>query len=88
MSSRISPSGSRRCKSCGGSTTSRAAERKRLQGELDESEAVAGRLSGRLGNEQFIGKAPADVVERERQRLAGLQERQAQLRALLTELGE
>ena len=65
-----------------------AVERKRLQGELAESEGVAGRLSARLGDDQFVSKAPAAVVERERQRLASLQERQVQLRALLQELGE
>ncbi len=62
------------------------AERRRLQAELTESEKHAQGLSSRLNSTQFTSKAPEEVVERERQRLADLQARRLQLRALMTEL--
>jgi valyl-tRNA synthetase len=49
------------------------AERKRLEGEIK-------RLEGKLGNEGFVAKAPAEVVEAEREKLDGY-------RAELAELG-
>ncbi len=63
------------------------AERRRLQAELEESQTNARRLTGRLADEQFTAKAPADVVERERQRLEAAQARQAHLEELLAQLG-
>ena len=63
------------------------AERQRLRAELAESEGHAQRLAARLGDEQFTSKAPAEVVEREQQRLDDMTERQATLRALLRDLG-
>ena len=64
-----------------------AAERRRLQAELDDASTHGQRLAARLGDEQFTSKAPAEVVERERQRLEELQQRQATLQALLRDLG-
>ena len=63
-----------------------AAERKRLEAELTDSQGQSGRLSGRLSNQDFLSKAPADVVDRERERLESLQARQARLQELLQEL--
>jgi valyl-tRNA synthetase len=63
-----------------------AAERARLQKELDEASAHADRLEKQLGNEQFRAKAPAHVVSgmettlaEARVRAEGLRERLAAL---------
>jgi len=61
------------------------AERARLEKKLRE---VHGRLDGvrrKLGNESFIARAPAEVVERERAKAADLQ---AQAEALERNLGD
>ncbi len=55
------------------------AERARLQKELDETEAQIRRLEDLLGG-PFAQRAPAAVVERERQKLATFQETAARLR--------
>jgi valyl-tRNA synthetase len=62
-------------------TDSLAAEaaRTRRAAQTDELRAAAQRLRDLLGNEAFISRAPAAVVERERERLADLE---AQLRQL------
>ena len=64
------------------------AERQRIAGELDESETNLARLDARLNDEQFLSKAPEDVVERERERQRALTERQARLKELLSQLTE
>ncbi len=64
------------------------AERARLAAEATETEARAAQLRGRLGNHQFTAKAPADVVERERERLAESELRLAHIRELLETLGD
>jgi valyl-tRNA synthetase len=46
------------------------AELKRLDKELERLQKEAGRLEGKLGNEKFTAKAPAEVVEKEKQKLA------------------
>ncbi len=52
-----------------------AAERTRLQKELQNLEKQIAGLAGKLSNESFVGRAPADVVQRERERLADLRAR-------------
>ena len=64
-----------------------AAERKRLEGELAGSRDEVGRLEGLLGNERFTDRAPGEVVERERQRLATARERSGRIQELLGQLG-
>ncbi len=59
------------------------AERARLAGEAAETEQRAAQLRGRLGNEQFVAKAPVEVVERERERLAESELRLTRIRELL-----
>ena len=44
-----------------------AAERKRLQKELDTAHKNLGSVQAKLGNESFVSKAPAHVVENQRQ---------------------
>ncbi|MBU1879356.1 MAG: hypothetical protein KJ734_10440, partial [Chloroflexi bacterium] len=62
------------------------AERARLRKELDDMAAQIARLEALLANPGFTGKAPAAVVDKERTKLADLQERQALLQARLDEL--
>ena len=65
-----------------------AAERQRLEQERAATEETVQRLEARLGDEQFVSKAPAEVVERERQRLASLQERGQRLDQFLAQLSQ
>ena len=46
-----------------------------------------GAIEGKLGNEKFLAKAPADLIDRERTRLAGLQAELAAVDAALKALG-
>src|SRR5690554_205867 len=48
------------------------AEIARLSKEIDKADKEIGRLQGKLGNESFVAKAPADVVEKERAKLADM----------------
>ena len=56
-----------------------AAERKRLQGELDKAEAAVVRSQNTLDNQGFITKAPPEVVQKERDKLARLEEQARKL---------
>jgi valyl-tRNA synthetase len=58
------------------------AERNRLQKELAESQVQIDRLEKLLGSD-FANKAPAAVVQKERERLAAFQETAAKLKAQL-----
>ena len=49
------------------------AERARLAKEVARCEADLGRITGKLSNDSFVSKAPAEVVEKERQRAQELQ---------------
>ena len=44
------------------------AEKRRLQKEIDENQLQADRLEARLNDKNFVEKAPAAVVEKERQK--------------------
>ena len=46
------------------------AELARLDKEIQKLEKECQRLSGKLGNEKFVSKAPAEVVEKEREKFA------------------
>ena len=61
-------------------------ERVRLSKELQESTAGLRRVRDLLGNRDFIAKAPEEVVERERERLRSLEERQERLQEILSQL--
>jgi valyl-tRNA synthetase len=58
-------------------------ERGRLAKELEKLAAEIARAEERLGNEQFLSKAPPHVVEGGRARLAEMREREASLKASL-----
>jgi len=63
-----------------------AQERRRLGGERSSTAEAIQRLEQRLEDQQFLGKAPEEVVERERQRLATMQERRQRIEELLGRL--
>ncbi len=63
-----------------------AAERQRLGKELEGVDKQVQKIEGLLSNPGFTGKAPPEVIERERARLAELGERKGQLTARLAEL--
>ncbi len=65
-----------------------AAERERLQKELSQVAQGIARTEKMLANENFVGKAPAAVVDRERAKLADLQAQAAKLRERLASLRE
>jgi len=58
----------------------------RLQKALEETRQEIRRAQGMLANESFTSKAPAHVVQQQRDRLAEQQERQARLEARLKAL--
>ena len=64
-----------------------AGERQRLQSSLEELRKRIGQIESRLENEQFLSKAPPDVVEKERTRLSGWREEEANFLHRLSELG-
>lgn len=63
------------------------AERARAQKELADLEKRIAASKGKLGNTGFTQKAPPEVVERERERLADLELQAAKVQERLTELG-
>jgi valyl-tRNA synthetase len=63
------------------------AERERLARQVDEVERDLKALEGKLANEQFTSRAPADVVQRERDRLETARARLEGLRQSIAELG-
>ena len=65
-----------------------SAERNRLGKELEECRTNLGRVSGLLSNPKFSGRAPEEVVERERERLGSLQERERRLQEVLSQLAD
>jgi len=71
-----------------GNVVDLAAERQRLERELASSQGTLDRLQRRLADQQFLSKAPEEVVERERQHLAAAQERQARIIELMDQFGE
>jgi valyl-tRNA synthetase len=60
-------------------------ERTRLRAELDRVSGQIGATEKRLANESFVSRAPAEVVEREREKLATFSEQREKLsRSLAT----
>lgn len=61
-------------------------ERSRLESELDEINRNIARLEERLRDEDFLAKAPTDVVDRERARLNSGKERSLRIEDLLNKI--
>jgi valyl-tRNA synthetase len=61
-------------------------ERERLRGELERVERLEQGTRGRLGNAGFVERAPAEVVEKEREKLASLSEQREKLSEKLRSL--
>ena len=56
------------------------ADNKRLQKEIDQNQAEVSRLEARLQDKAFLTKAPAVVIERERQKFYTLSDKLERLR--------
>ncbi|MFC2065945.1 valine--tRNA ligase [Chloroflexota bacterium] len=56
------------------------AERKRIQNEIEQTQAAIARLETRLTNKDFLAKAPADIIEKERQKLYTLTDKLERLK--------
>jgi len=63
-----------------------AAEQARLTKEISQNDAEAGRLEVRLQDAQFLTRAPASVVEKERSKLGTIRDKLARLRQELGRL--
>jgi valyl-tRNA synthetase len=64
-----------------------AAEKQKLQKEREKIEKLITGKEKKLGNQQFVDRAPADVVERERESLAELKQQLDSITSTLTSLG-
>lgn len=64
------------------------AERERLLGEIKQKEAFLARIRNKLNNAQFLSRAPAAVIERERQKERDAVAEITRLRGNLEELPE
>ena len=62
------------------------AESSRLQKELSKADAALTRIVKKLGNEDFVRKAPAEVVSRERAAQTELTDHRAKLKASLAHI--
>ncbi|MGQ0815416.1 MAG: class I tRNA ligase family protein, partial [Gemmatimonadota bacterium] len=61
-------------------------ERDRLTKELDRIEGMLRATENKLGNEQFVGKAPKQIIQHEREKAASLKEQASALRTKLEAL--
>ena len=62
-------------------------ERARLQKEIEQKQSFLGGVERKLRNEQFVTRAPEEVVQRERQKAADAKAELQKLRANLEDLG-
>ena len=63
-----------------------AAERVRLTKEIERVDGEIAKCNAKLGNERFVARAPAAVVEQERTRLANFTDLASKLREQLAKL--
>ena len=61
-------------------------EKRRLSDELEEIDSNRDRLLGRLEDDKFLSRAPAEVVERERGRLEAMDQRRSRVAEILSRL--
>jgi valyl-tRNA synthetase len=62
------------------------AERKRLQKEIAQSQTEIARLEARLSDKAFLSKAPAAVIDKERQKLHALTDKLKRLKQQVLKL--
>ncbi len=62
------------------------AEKQRLEKEIARLQGELKRVEGKLSNEKFVGNAPADVVEKEKQKAADAKSAQEKLQIQLTKV--
>jgi valyl-tRNA synthetase len=65
-----------------------AAERLRLGKEVARLEAELAKVHGKLGNESFVARAPANVIEQERKRLADFEATLTKVKSQLARLNQ
>jgi valyl-tRNA synthetase len=63
-----------------------AKERARLAKELDKLDGEIGKIEKKLGNQDFLSRAPAEVVEEQRERRAGFEQSREKLTEALGRL--
>jgi len=63
-------------------------ERKRMDAEADKLSKLADVSRKKLANEKFLAGAPAEIVDKEREKLAEFDDRCRKLRGYIEELGE
>ena len=63
------------------------AERARLEKEKEQKAKFIKSISGKLGNENFVSRAPAEVVQAERDKLTEAENQLAAVEAALSKLG-
>jgi valyl-tRNA synthetase len=64
-----------------------AAEKARLEKELERARAFVAAQEGKLKNEKFVSGAPAEVVEAEREKLRTQLDKTAKLEEAIKDLG-
>ncbi|MEZ5840683.1 MAG: valine--tRNA ligase [Hyphomicrobiales bacterium] len=64
-----------------------SAEKTRLAKELDKIAKDVARIDGKLGNEQFLSKAPEEIIEAEREKRDEALSRRAKIEEALARLG-
>ena len=65
-----------------------SAEKARIEKDIEKAESELKRVVGKLSNEKFTAKAPAEVVAKEREKEAALQTRIRALREQIAKLAE
>jgi len=63
-------------------------ERRRVERELGKARSEAQRARGKLANARFVAKAPAEVVDAERAKLAGWEKSMVTLESQLAGFGQ
>ena len=61
-------------------------EKSRLSKGIDKLSGDLKKIEARLGDDRFISKAPADVIEREKERFAEMSERMRRMKKILEDL--
>ena len=61
-------------------------ERSRLRGEIERLQGLSASTSKKLDNENFVSRAPDEVVQKERDKLAQYDEQASKLQEKLAEL--